>query len=67
MPARPSPTPAQFVQVAPILHVQDVRTTAAFDRDVLGLTWDFGDDTYAVVWRDVNGVEIVFGQDIDHD
>jgi hypothetical protein len=42
MPARPSAAPAQFVQGAPVLPVQDVNATAAFYRDVLGLAWDFG-------------------------
>jgi len=65
MPARPSSTPARFVQGAPVPHVQDVNATAALHRDVLGFTWDFGADACAVAWRDVNGVEIVFGQDID--
>ena len=51
MPALPSSNPEQFVQGAPVLHVPDVPATAAFYRDVLGFTWDFGDDTYAVVWR----------------
>jgi catechol 2,3-dioxygenase-like lactoylglutathione lyase family enzyme len=87
MPALPSSDPEQFVQGAPVLHVPDVSATVAFYRDVLGFTCDFGDDTYAVVWRDnsaihfvrdegggirefglcdINGVEIVFGQDIEH-
>ena len=47
MPQVPSSNPAQFVQGAPVLHVADVETTAAFYRDVLGFTWDFGDATYA--------------------
>jgi uncharacterized glyoxalase superfamily protein PhnB len=33
--------------------------TAAFYRDVLGFTWDFGDETYAVVWRDNSAVHFV--------
>ena len=56
MPALPSSNPAQFVQGAPVLHVADVETTAAFYRDVLGFTWDFGDETYAVVWRDNSAI-----------
>jgi catechol-2,3-dioxygenase len=44
MPALPSSNPAQFVQGAPVLHVHDVKATAAFYRDVLGFTWDFGDE-----------------------
>jgi hypothetical protein len=64
LPAFPSADPAQFVQGAPVLHVQDVKGTAAFYRDILGFTWDFGDDTYAVVWRDNSAIP--FGQDIEH-
>jgi predicted enzyme related to lactoylglutathione lyase len=59
MPAFPSSDPAQFVQGAPVLHVPDVTATAAFYRDVLGFTWDFGDETYAVVWRDNSAVHFV--------
>src|SRR5580765_5557064 len=59
MPALPSSNPAQFVQGAPVLHVADVKATAAFYRDVLGFTWDFGDDTYAVVWRDNSAIHFV--------
>ena len=59
MPELPSSNPRQFVQGAPVLHVQDVVGTAAFYRDVLGFTWDFGDETYAVVWRDNSAVHFV--------
>jgi len=59
MPEPPSSNPRQFVQGAPVLHVQDVLVTAAFYRDVLGFTWDFGDATYAVVWRDNSAVHFV--------
>jgi len=59
MPARPSSNPSQFVQGAPVLHVQDVKGTAAFYRDTLGFTWDFGDDRYAVVWRDNSAIHFV--------
>jgi predicted enzyme related to lactoylglutathione lyase len=59
MPAPPSSNPAQFVQGAPVLHVVDVKATAAFYRDVLGFTWDFGDETYAVVWRDNSAIHFV--------
>ena len=59
MPALPSSNPAQFVQGAPVLHVADVEATAAFYRDVLGFTWDFGDETYAVVWRDNSAIHFV--------
>src|SRR6202790_3829605 len=59
MPALPSSNPAQFVQCAPVLHVASVQATAAFYRDVLGFTWDFGDETYAVVWRDNSAIHFV--------
>lgn len=59
MPAPPSSNPRQFVQGAPVLHVPDVKATAAFYRDILGFTWDFGDETYAVVWRDNSAVHFV--------
>lgn len=59
MPAVPSSDPEQFVQGAPVLHVPDVSATAAYYRDVLGFTWDFGDETYAVVWRDNSAIHFV--------
>jgi predicted enzyme related to lactoylglutathione lyase len=59
MPGLPSSNPTQFVQGAPVLHVQDVIKTAAFYRDTLGFTWDFGDETYAVVWRDNSAIHFV--------
>jgi len=42
-----------------VLHVPDVVGTAEFYRDVLGFTWDFGDQTYAVVWRDNSAIHFV--------
>jgi predicted enzyme related to lactoylglutathione lyase len=59
MPALPSSNPKQFVQGAPVLHVPDVVATATFYRDVLGFTWDFGDEAYAVVWRDNSAIHFV--------
>ena len=59
MPDLPSSNPRQFVQGAPVLHVPDVVRTAAFYRDVLGFTWDFGDEAYAVVWRDNSAVHFM--------
>jgi uncharacterized glyoxalase superfamily protein PhnB len=59
MPALPTSNPKQFVQGAPVLHVPDVSATATFYRDVLGFTWDFGDDAYAVVWRDNSAIHFV--------
>ena len=59
MPAHPRSDPVQFIQGAPVLHVRDVEALAAWFRDVLGFTWDFGDATYAVVWRDNSAVHFV--------
>ena len=59
MPELPSSNPKQFVQGVPVLHVSDVLATAAFYRDVLGFTWDFGNETYAVVWRDNSAIHFV--------
>ncbi len=59
MPAPPSANPEQFIQGAPVLHVPDVLATAAFYRDALGFTWDFGDEAYAVVWRDNSAIHFV--------
>ena len=59
MPDLPSSTPKQFVQCAPVLHVPDVTAAAAFYRDVLGFLWDFGDEAYAVVWRDNSAIHFV--------
>jgi uncharacterized glyoxalase superfamily protein PhnB len=59
MPAPPSSNPKQFVQGAPVLHVPDVAAAAAFYRDVLGFTCDFGNETYAVVWRDNSAIHFV--------
>ena len=59
MPERPSSNPAQFVQGAPVLHVQDVTAAATFYRDILGFTWDFGDESYAVVWRDNSAIHFI--------
>ena len=56
MPNRPTSNPAQFIQGAPALHVPDVKATANYYRDVLGFQWDYGDDDYAVVWRDNSAI-----------
>jgi predicted enzyme related to lactoylglutathione lyase len=66
MPALPSSNPQQFVQGAPVLHVRNVSATAAFYRDVLGFTWDFGGETYAVVWRDNSAIHFVKGEGGPH-
>jgi predicted enzyme related to lactoylglutathione lyase len=64
LPTPPSSNPAQFVQGAPVLHVADVAATATFYRDVLGFTWDFGDNTYGVVWRDNSAIHFVRGDGV---
>jgi len=61
MPNRPTSNPAQFIQGAPALHVPDVKATAKYYRDVLGFQWDYGDDDYAVVWRDNSAIHFVRG------
>ena len=59
MPSQPSAYPKQFIQGAPVLHIPDVEATARYYRDVLGFTWDFGDDSYSVVWRDNSAIHFV--------
>lgn len=59
MPAHPTSNPKQFIQGAPVLHVKDVQAAVAYYRDVLGFVSDFGDDDYAVVWRDNSAIHFV--------
>lgn len=59
MPERPTTNPKQFIQGAVVLHVPDVRAAAGFYRDILGFNWDFGDEAYAVVWRDNAAIHFV--------
>lgn len=59
MPAYPSANPKQFIQGAPVLHVPDVAATMRYYRDVLGFNCDFGDEQYAVVWRDNSAIHFV--------
>jgi catechol 2,3-dioxygenase-like lactoylglutathione lyase family enzyme len=61
MPDRPTADPRQFIQGVPVLHVADVPATAAYYRDVLGFTWDFGDAEYSVVWRDNSAIHLARG------
>jgi len=42
-----------------VLHVPDVEATARYYRDTLGFNWDFGDQNYAVVWRDNSAIHFV--------
>jgi uncharacterized glyoxalase superfamily protein PhnB len=62
MPGLPTSNPAQFFQGVPVLHVPDVKAAAAFYQDVLGFTSDFGDEAYAVVWRDNSAIHFVRDQ-----
>lgn len=63
MPDFPKSDPAQFIQGCPVLHVADVVAYATYFRDVLGFRWDFGDEHYAVVWRENSAVHFVRGSD----
>ena len=56
MPSYPSGNPAQFIQGAPVLHVQDVLAAAKYYSDILGFGSDFGNENYAVVWRDNSAI-----------
>jgi hypothetical protein len=62
VPDHPTSTPAQFIQGCPVLHVRDLLDTAAYLRDVLGFHCDYGDEHYAVVWRDNSAVHLTKGQ-----
>ncbi len=63
MPDRPTSSPAQIIQGAPILHVPDVTATATFYRDVLGFRSDSEgtSDDYTVVWRDNAAIHLARG------
>jgi len=61
MPNPPTASPAQFIQGTPVLHVPEVQATATCYRDILGFTWDYGDDDYCVVWRDNSAIHSVKG------
>jgi catechol 2,3-dioxygenase-like lactoylglutathione lyase family enzyme len=61
MPDFPTSNPAQFIQGAPVLHVQDVQAAVAYYRDVLGFISDFGDDDYGVAWRDNSAIHFIRG------
>ena len=63
MPAFPKADPEQFIQGCPVLHVPDVVALATYFRDILGFHWDFGDEHYAVVWRDNSAVHLMQGSD----
>jgi hypothetical protein len=61
MPNYPSAQPAQFIQGCPVLHVPDVVSFATYFREKLGFQWDFGDENYAVVWRDNSALHLMKG------
>ena len=63
MPDLPHSNPKQFIQGSPVLHVVDVLATASYYRDKLGFHWDFGDENYAVVWRDNAAVHFSRGSE----
>ena len=52
MPNPPKSKVKQVIQGAPIIQVTDPLETATYYRDVLGFDFDFGSESYAVVWRD---------------
>jgi len=62
MPDQPTSNPAQFIQGCPVLHVPDVLAVAGYFRDVLGFRFDFGDENYAVVWRDNSAIHLTRGE-----
>ena len=64
MPDRPTSSPRQIIQGAPILHVPDVTSIAAFYREVLGFRSDpeGTSDDYTVVWRDNAAIHFVRGE-----
>lgn len=62
MPDPPRSDAKQFVQGAAVLHVPDVKSSAAYYRDVLGFQWDFGNDEYCVVWRENSALHLTTGE-----
>jgi catechol 2,3-dioxygenase-like lactoylglutathione lyase family enzyme len=56
MPNYPSANPDQFIQGAPVLHVPDVVAAAKYYKNVLGFISDFGNQDYAIVWRDNSAI-----------
>ena len=59
MPEVPTSNPKLFIQSAPVLHVRDVRATAAYYRDVLGFAWEYDDGYYSVMRRDNAAIHLV--------
>ena len=70
MPALPSSNPAQFVQGAPVLHVQDVKGTATFYRDILGfevVTDSGGGDSSSWILLRLNDVYLMLNDQYEPD
>lgn len=63
MPGRPTRDIKQFVQASPVLHVKDPGASARYYRDVLGFTFDFEMDHYAVVWKENAAIHFCSGKD----
>jgi catechol 2,3-dioxygenase-like lactoylglutathione lyase family enzyme len=61
VPNHPTANPAQFIQGAPVLQVLDVAATVSYYKNVLGFVSDFGDENYAVVWRDNSAIHFMKG------
>jgi len=59
MPDHPSSNPAQFIRVHQYSTFQMSKVPLRYYRDVLGFISDFGDDDYAVVWRDNSAIHFV--------
>ena len=62
MPTPPTSNPEQIIQGTPILHVEDLKKTARYYRDILGFTWDFDTEDYCVVWRDNSAIHFTQGR-----
>ena len=61
MPEQPANDPKQFIQGAPVFHVEDPKASAEYYRDVLGFNFDFSMDEYSVVWRDNSAIHFATG------
>ena len=59
MPHPPKSEVKQIIQGAPVIRLKDSQETAKYYRDVLGFTFDFGEDRYTVVWRDNAAIHFV--------
>ena len=59
MPHPPKSEVKQIIQGAPVIQVKDSQETAKYYRDVLGFTFDYGEDRYTVVWRDNAAIHFV--------